>query len=217
MKLYYFNGSPFAWRVQLALALKGIEYEPQLLQFSQQEHKQPEFLKLNPRGKVPVLVDGNDVFRESLAILVYLNQKYQWDWFGTSPQTTGHIWQHLMDMESILLSAMMQFVRPIFFGELSTKSEQVVESASKIADEFSLLNQQLKGRTWLVGDAMSAVDVAAYPMVKFIERAAGNPAIADMDINLLPIQENYPFLHNWIKTLESLPRVQETYPPTWKS
>ncbi|MEM9137075.1 MAG: glutathione S-transferase family protein [Cyanobacteria bacterium P01_F01_bin.42] len=216
MQLYYFSGSPFAWRIQLAFALKGIEYDAKLLQSSKQEHKQPPFLQLNPRGKIPVLVDGEHVLRESLAILLYLDQKFSWHWFGDSPFLAGQIWQQLMEMESILVTSMVQFVRPIFFGGLPEKSDEVIAASEAIAHELSLLDTQLKGRTWLVGDEITAADVATYPLVKFIERAAGNPAIADMDISILPICDRYPFLHNWVNTLEALPRVKDTYPPSWK-
>ena len=69
MQLYYFSGSLFAWRVLLALALNNIDDEAKLLQASQLEHKQSQFLQLNSRGKIPVLIDGESTLRESLTIL----------------------------------------------------------------------------------------------------------------------------------------------------
>ena len=216
MQLYSFIGSPFSWRIQLAFALKDIDYEAKVLKASQQEHQQPEFLQLNPRGKIPVLVDGSTVLRESLAILAYLDRKFDWQWFGDSAVVTGQIWQQLMDLENNVATALRQFARPIFFGGLPEKTDQVLAASQSLAYEFTLLDKQLKGKTWLVGDEFSAADVATYPLVKFIERAAGNPAIAHMDIELLPICDRFLSLNNWVKTLESLPRVKETYPSAWK-
>ena len=58
LELYWGSGSPFAWRVMLSLEVKRLSYESKLLEFSKGEHKSAGFLKLNPRGKVPVLKDG---------------------------------------------------------------------------------------------------------------------------------------------------------------
>ena len=57
LELYWGSGSPFAWRVMLTLELKRLPYESKLLEFSKGDHKSAEYLKLNPRGKVPI---GND-------------------------------------------------------------------------------------------------------------------------------------------------------------
>ena len=76
IEVYWGSGSPFAWRVLLALEHKRLPYAAHLLQFSKQEHKSPQMLQLNPRGRVPVLKDGEYVCFESLAILYYLDLKY---------------------------------------------------------------------------------------------------------------------------------------------
>ena len=76
IEVFWGSGSPFAWRVLLALEFKKLPYVPHLLQFSKQEHKSPQMLALNPRGRVPVLKDGDYVCFESLAILYYLDLKY---------------------------------------------------------------------------------------------------------------------------------------------
>src|SRR5258705_3826401 len=69
LTLYWGSGSPFSWRVLLALEHKGLAYESQLLHFDQQEHQSPHMLKLNPRGRVPVLKDGDYVVFESVPVL----------------------------------------------------------------------------------------------------------------------------------------------------
>jgi len=67
--LYWGSGSPYSWRVLLALEYKRLTYTSHLLQFSKQEHKSPQMLAMNPRGRLPVLRDGDYVCFESLAIL----------------------------------------------------------------------------------------------------------------------------------------------------
>ena len=74
--VYWGSGSPYSWRVLLALEHKGLPYAAHLLQLSKQEHKSPQMLALNPRGRVPVLKDGDYVVFESLAVLYYLERKY---------------------------------------------------------------------------------------------------------------------------------------------
>src|SRR6266511_3681955 len=76
IKLYWGSGSPFAWRVMLTLEVKGLAYESKLLEFSKGEHKAADYLRLNPRGKVPTLQDDDFVLYESLAIMTYLDRHY---------------------------------------------------------------------------------------------------------------------------------------------
>ena len=92
IEVYWGSGSPYAWRVLLALEHKGLPYTAHLLQFSKQEHKSPHLLQMNPRGRVPVLKDGEYVCFESLAILYYLDRKYpDPPIFGTTPEEGGTI------------------------------------------------------------------------------------------------------------------------------
>ena len=95
--LYWGSGSPFSWRVLLALEHKRLPYESQLLHFDKQEHQSPPMLKLNPRGRLPVLKDGDYVVFESVAILYYLDLKYpKTPIFGLSPEEAGrHHARHL--------------------------------------------------------------------------------------------------------------------------
>ena len=90
IEIYWGSGSPHSWRVLLALEYKRLAYDSHLLQFSKQEHKSPQLLRMNPRGRVPVLKDGDYVVFESLACLLYLDQKYpDYPLFGTSAEEAG--------------------------------------------------------------------------------------------------------------------------------
>src|SRR6266849_4779750 len=75
LTFYYGSGSPFAWRVWFALEHKGIAYAMTTLSFDKGEHKRPDFLALNPRGRVPVIVDDGFALYESAAIVEYLEEK----------------------------------------------------------------------------------------------------------------------------------------------
>ena len=118
IELYWGSGSPFAWRVMLTLEVKGLAYESKLLEFSKGENKSPEYLRLNPRGKVPTLKDGDFVVYESLAIMSYLDRKYPHPpLFGKTAEETGLVWRAISESESYLVSAGDKVVRPVFFGK----------------------------------------------------------------------------------------------------
>ncbi|KAL9241848.1 hypothetical protein vseg_015910 [Gypsophila vaccaria] len=76
MQLYSYSVSSCAWRVRIALQLKGLDYEYKSVDLLKGEHLTPEFQKLNPLSYVPVLVDGDIVIADSFAIIMYLEEKY---------------------------------------------------------------------------------------------------------------------------------------------
>jgi glutathione S-transferase len=76
LTFYYGSGSPYAWRVWLALEHKAIAYELITISFSAGDLKKPEFLKINPRQKVPAIADGDLALYESAAIVEYLDEQY---------------------------------------------------------------------------------------------------------------------------------------------
>jgi len=78
MKLYSFFRSSAAYRVRIALNLKGLVYEQVPVHFRKDggQHRLPEFLAMNPQGLLPVLDDGGFVLQQSLAIIEYLEERY---------------------------------------------------------------------------------------------------------------------------------------------
>ena len=75
MKLYEF-GPTRSIRVRWTLQELGVDFEPIRVNLLTGEHRRPEFLKINPAGKIPVLIDGDLVLTESVAIVLYLAEKY---------------------------------------------------------------------------------------------------------------------------------------------
>jgi glutathione S-transferase len=76
LTLHYASGSPYAWRVWLAVEHKGIPYELKLLSFDKGDLATPTFRALNPRGRVPALEDDGFALYESAAIVEYLEDKH---------------------------------------------------------------------------------------------------------------------------------------------
>nr|GEZ86145.1 glutathione S-transferase zeta class-like [Tanacetum cinerariifolium] len=76
MQLYSCFISPPAFTIRIALNLKGLDYEPKFVNFFENEQFSPEYMKINPMGYVPAIVDGDMVLTESFAILLYLEETY---------------------------------------------------------------------------------------------------------------------------------------------
>ncbi len=76
IKLYEFRSSPNCQRVKIVLEEKKLPYETIPVDLRKKEQKNPEFLKLNPRGKVPVIIDRETVLNESRIIIEYLEDRY---------------------------------------------------------------------------------------------------------------------------------------------
>ncbi|MBL8264912.1 glutathione S-transferase family protein, partial [Steroidobacter sp.] len=101
LELWWGSGSPYSWRALLALEHKRLQYVSHLLQFSKQEHRSPQLLQMNPRGRVPVLKDGDYVVFESLAILRYLDRKYpDVPIFGHSAEEEGTITRVICEFQA---------------------------------------------------------------------------------------------------------------------
>ncbi len=76
IKLYDFLPCPFGQKVRIVLAEKSLSYELAQVDFTKGEHRRPEFLRLNPYGRVPVLVDEDTVVYDSTIINEYLDDEY---------------------------------------------------------------------------------------------------------------------------------------------
>src|ERR1700749_5194553 len=101
--LYWGSGSPDSWPGLLALEYKRLAYTGHQLQFSRQEHKSPQMLALNFRGRVPVLKDGDYVRFESLAVLYYLDLKYpEPPIFGRTPEEAGTIMRVICEYQAYI-------------------------------------------------------------------------------------------------------------------
>jgi maleylacetoacetate isomerase len=76
VKLYGYFRSSAAFRVRIALNLKGLAYEPRFVHLARGEHRQPDYGALNPQGLVPALEDDGSLLTQSLAIIEYLEEKF---------------------------------------------------------------------------------------------------------------------------------------------
>ena len=76
MKLYTFFRSSASFRLRIALNLKGLDHELEFVSLPKKANFDPEFTALNPQQLLPILVDGDDVLLQSIAIIEYLDETY---------------------------------------------------------------------------------------------------------------------------------------------
>jgi len=217
IEVYWGSGSPFAWRVLLALEYKRLPYVSHLLQFSKQEHKSPQMLALNPRGRVPVLKDGDYVCFESLAILYYLDLKYpQPPIFGRTPEEAGTIMRVICEYQAYIEPRLTSILRAIQSGAADLGSDEITAAMHAVASEARTIEGRLSKSEWIVGDCCSAVDMVIFPGIQLLRRALEKPQAAALSSRFMPVEVNYPALGRWLARVAALPGYERTYPPHWR-
>ncbi len=215
LEIYWGSGSPFAWRVLLAAELKRIPYESKLLEFSKGDLKTAEFLAMNPRGKVPVIRDGDFVLAESMAIIAYLDRKVpEPPLLGRTAEETGRIWAAVSDFESYLRQPLGPVNRWVFGDK--PRTQEVDDALVAVKDELARLDARLARGAWLVGDSPTAADLAWFPAVRTIIRGGFRAEARAKELGLFPLVEIYPNIGAWVARIEALPGYDRTFPPHWR-
>jgi glutathione S-transferase len=172
MKLYYFP-SPNPMKVKFALNELGLDCEMVPVDLTKQEQRKPEFLAMNPYGRVPVLVDGDAVLWESHAILAYLGEKTGKLW-PTAAAGRGDALKWLF----FLTSAISPPITDIVFNRIAVKlaggtpDEAAIARGEKaIPGPLAVLEQQLAKNQWVLGSEFSLVDCDYGPTLNVLEKA----------------------------------------------
>jgi glutathione S-transferase len=215
--IYWGSGSPFCWQALLALEAKGLEYVSHRLELKGGKHRTPEFLELNPRGTVPIVVDGTTVVCESLAILAYLDRAYpDPPLFGRTAAEAAGIWQSVELLRSSFQECAGAVIRPVFRNKVEGNERAIRDAVQAAHKELADLDVKLLGQRWLCGDRVSAADLVLIPTLQRLLRAAAKDNAASLDLGLLPLQEPYPQLAAWVERAEALPGYERAYPPHWR-
>jgi glutathione S-transferase len=214
--VYWGSGSPYCWRVLLALEFKGLAWRSHLLQTDFQEHKSPQMLAMNPRGRLPVLRDGDYVVFESLAVLYYLDLKYPTPpLFGHSPEEAGVIMRVINEFQAYIETDLLRIITELQspaprFGDALTRAMHTV------AREARTIEARLSKGDWIVGEGASAADIAIYPCIRLLHRALLRPGAQELASRFLPAEVHYPQLARWMQRIEALPGFASTRPPGWQ-
>ncbi|HEY7167255.1 MAG TPA: glutathione S-transferase family protein [Candidatus Binatia bacterium] len=163
IKLYDFKTSPNCQRVKVVLAEKNLSYETVPIDLRKHEQKTPDFLKMNPYGKVPVLVDDSTVLYESCIINEYLNEKYP-----TPPLMPADLGKRakariLVDFGLAHTEGPYQKLRAEAMKDPKEQNKEVLDAAkADLKKLLQRLESELENQPYLAGD-FSLVDAALIP------------------------------------------------------
>jgi glutathione S-transferase len=201
LKLYMHPLSTYARRVRIALLEKNLECEQIVVDMAARKHREPDYLALNPYGRVPTLVDGDFILYESTAILTYLEALHP------APALAPSDAQQRALVEMHMKLCDLQFTRPcsaIMFPKRFLPKERWDESAFEQArgemnKHLAVVARQLGDREFLVGDRYSLADVCYAPFVAFFDLVGVTPP---------------PAVARWGERLLARPSAQRTAPAT---
>jgi len=161
MKLYY-SSQTRAVRPRWLLEEIGAPYEIVRLSLQDGDHKRPEYLAVNPNGRVPTLVDGDLVLYESAAICQYLADKFPDKRLappvGTPARGLYYQWMHYA-MSGLEPPAVAIFMHTIRKPEAERIPSIVTEAKTELAAALGVVDRALAGRTYIVGNEFTAADV----------------------------------------------------------
>src|SRR5690242_8918362 len=108
---------------------------------------------MNPRGRVPVLRDGDYVVAESVAILAYLERRFpDPPLFGRDAAEAGRIWQWVAEQVTDVDAASEDYILPLYFGEVAEKAGAMRAAVPTLAAYLDRAEETLSRGPWLVGD-----------------------------------------------------------------
>jgi glutathione S-transferase len=163
IKLYDFASSPNCQRVKIVLAEKDLPYEIVPIDLRAKEQKTPDFLKLNPNGKVPVLTDDDLVLYESCIINEYLEEKYPIPPLMPKDPAKKAKARILIDYGMAHLDGPYQKLRMELMKEPAERNRQVADSAtSELKRLLRRFETELRDQPYLVGE-FSLLDADLLP------------------------------------------------------
>lgn len=213
LEFYYLSGSPFAWKVWLALEHKRIPYKLRLMSVDAGDLRTPAYRAINPHGKVPAIVHDGFVLYESSAIVEYLEDAF--------PESGPPLWpadprlraigrRLAAEAEGFLYPPVRQVFEQLLLRRDGPPDEAGLAKARAIAGkQMVLLEQALQGPFFLGGQPTLA-DYAAYPLTALWVRLGTRRP--DLDLaGAIPLG-----VAAWRTRVEALPYLEKTWPPHWR-
>ena len=164
--------TPNGVKISIMLEETGLPYEPHLVRFDTDDQMTPEFRSLNPNNKIPAIIDphGPDgkplALFESGAILIYLADKSG----KFIPQHAAGRYQAIQWLMFQMGGIGPMFGQVGFFHKFAGKDYEDKRPRDRYVAEskrlLGVLEQQLEGREWILGDSYSIADIATFPWVR---------------------------------------------------
>ena len=191
----YTAATPNGHKASIMLEELGVPYTVHALNLMKGEQRRPEYLKINPNGRIPAIVDrdnGDFAVFESGAILIYLAEKYG-RFLPAEPKGRSEVMQWLMfQMGGI---GPMQGQANVFFRYWHEKYQPAIDRYQHESRRlYGVLEARLEGRDYLCGE-YSIADIASFPWVR-------NPDRRGIDL------AQYPAVQRWHDVIAARPAVQ---------
>lgn len=172
LKLYYAPGT-CALASHIALEDAGATYETIRIDFGASQQQSPEFLEINPKGRVPALVSDREVLTETPAILAYIAQSFPAA--ALAPLDDPHTFAQLQSFNSYLCSTVhvshahrMRGHRwaddPAAIAEMQRKVPETVSAG------FQAIEQNMLQGPWVMGDTYSICDPYLFTLAQWLEK-----------------------------------------------
>ncbi|KAA1178294.1 glutathione S-transferase [Rhizobium tropici] len=199
--------TPNGVKVSIALEELGLPYEPHLVSFGTNDQKSPEFVSLNPNGRIPAIIDPNGPdgkpigLFESGAILVYLAEK-------TGKLIPSDAAGRYETLEWVFFQ--MAGIGPMFgqFGHFFKFAAEKVANNSYPVERYrdeakrllSVLEDRLQGRQWIMGDEYTIADITTFPWVRGVDVFYGGREVLEF--------ESFPSVMRWLDRALARPASQ---------
>jgi GST-like protein len=172
---FYFNGSPNPTKVALFLEEAGLAYEPHPVDTRMGDQFKPEFVKINPNAKVPVIIDGETIVFDSNAILLYLAEK------------TGKFLPAAGDKNRAELLSWLMFVatgigpysgQAVHFKHFAPEKVPYAHNRYQyeVLRHYGIIEDHLKERRYMVGDTYTIVDMSLWGWARMLPFKLGDDA-----------------------------------------
>lgn len=211
------SGSPYAWRVWFALEHSKLAYELRMASFAAGDLKKPEYLAINPRGRVPAIVDNGFGLYESAAIVEYIHHAYpdaDSPLIPNEPRAAAIVRRLVCEADQYVQPPMERLVDQILFTKESERESKIVDKACAelVAELARWDTSTVCHGGWLAGSAgPTAADYAFYPMLALLRRL-------ETRFGGFKLTDSFGAnLQRFMSQIESLPFYERTYPPHWRA
>lgn len=201
MLVLYYSPGLASLLPHMMLREAGAEFELRFIDRENEAHKQGEYLRLNPNGRIPVLIDGDLVLFETAAIAIHIADKFADSGLapkaGTKERAEFYKWMiHLTNTPQVEFRAW-------FYPHEHVSDEAAAPSVKQAAGErlnrmFDVISEQLGDKPWLLGDRFSAADLFLFMLIRW-SRFMPRPARSIRNLNALADR------------VAARPAVQETF------
>lgn len=204
MKLYVFELSSNARKVLITADLLGVTLERAVVHLGKQEQRLPDYIALNPNGRVPTLVDGDFVLWESNAIMQYLadqkpgNTLFPADLRARADVNRWLFWQSSHWSPAIAALNFENLLKKLL--NIGEPDAAIVKRNEELVKQFAgILDTHMKDREWVSGSALTLADIAIAAPLMYIAPAK------------LPV-ETFPNVMRWFGQVRELPAWKATEP-----